>query len=121
MKSVTSPVRKGIVIAVAAVCLVVGAITAPTPLPTGVPLIALGIVLLVSVSATARDFVRKARQRYDTLDRGLVFVETRTGRNMATMLKRTRPLSRKIAAKSAMKAAAAAMNSVRARIEPSKE
>ncbi|RAH99543.1 hypothetical protein DLJ53_23840 [Acuticoccus sediminis] len=109
--------RKTALIVVGIACLVIGAITAPTPLPTGVPLLAIGIVLLVTISATARVYVRRLRAYSGPVDRGFAFVETRAARPMSTVLRRTRPLARKIEAKAAMKAASAALQSVRARKE----
>lgn len=101
MKAFTDRARKVMIIAIGVVCLIVGAITAPMPIPTGVPLIALGIVLLVGVSATARRVLRDWRSRSHRLDHALVWVEDRAHRNMSTMLKRTRPLARKLHAKRA--------------------
>ena len=115
MKALTDRARKFAFIGIASVCLFVGLLTVWTPLPTGVPLIAIGIVILVSVSTTARRYLRNARSRWGRLDRGLAFVETRAGRNVATMLKRTRPLARKIEAKRALEAANAAFQSARTR------
>lgn len=115
MKYVQNGFRKAAIITFAIVCLVIGVLTAPTPLPTGVPLIAFAVVILVTISATARHVVKKLRARSRPLDRGFLFVEQRAARPMATMLKRTRPLKRKIEAKAAMKAASAAIQSVRSR------
>ncbi|MEM9220875.1 MAG: hypothetical protein AAGB11_00540 [Pseudomonadota bacterium] len=120
MKALTSHAKKLIYIAIAGVCLLVGLLTVWTPLPTGVPLIAVGVVLLVTVSATARRLMKGARSRSHRLDRGMSFVEERVGRNMSTMLKRTRPLKRKLEAKKAMEAASAALKSARARARAKK-
>lgn len=116
MKEFTDRARKIIYLALAGVCLIVGLVTVWTPLPTGIPLIAVGIVILVSISATARRALRRARARSGRLDNSLAFVETRAHRNMATMLKRTRPLARKLEAKRALQAANAALASTRAHI-----
>lgn len=105
MKALTARARKIATIAVASVCIVLGLLTVWTPLPTGVPLLALGVVLLVTVSTTARQRLRSARGRSEMLDRGIHFVEQRAHRSMATMLKRTRPLARKASAKAALAAA----------------
>lgn len=118
MKFLATRARKIAFIVLATMCIVVGLLTVWTPLPTGVPLLAIGTVMAVSVSATARRLLKSARARSRHLDRGLVFVETRTHRNMATMLKRTRPLARKIEAKAALQAANAAIQSARARRKP---
>lgn len=115
MKSFTTRARKVAFILFAAVCIVIGLLTVWTPLPTGIPLIAVGVVVLASVSATARRLLRLARARSRPLDRGLALVETRASRNMTTMLRRTRPLARKLEAKSALKAANAAIRSARTR------
>ncbi|MEM6761371.1 MAG: hypothetical protein AAF615_00705 [Pseudomonadota bacterium] len=113
MKAITDRARKVILFSIAGVCLLIGTLTVWTPLPTGIPLIALGIVILVSVSATARRLMRRARERSSRLDRGLAFVETRAHRNMSTMLRRTRPLARKLEAKKALEAANKALHSAR--------
>ncbi|MEM7696514.1 MAG: hypothetical protein AAF318_18870 [Pseudomonadota bacterium] len=118
MKALTDRARKFAIIAAASVCLILGLLTVWTPLPTGVPLIAVGVVLLVTVSATARRMVRQARAKSRRVDIGVAFVETRAGRGMATMLKRTRPLARKMEAKRAMQAATRAIKS--ARVTPQK-
>lgn len=102
MKRISDRVRKLGIIGIALLCLLIGLVTVGTPLPTGVPLLALGILLLVGVSATARRMLRAGRRRSGALDRSLVFVETRAHRNMGTMLKRTRPLARKAQAKATM-------------------
>jgi len=115
MKALTDRARKLVYIAIAGVCLLVGLLTVWTPLPTGIPLIALGIVILITVSATARRLMRLARGRWGKLDNAIALVETRVGRNMSTMLRRTRPLARKIEAKRALEAANAALSSARAR------
>lgn len=115
MKILATQARKLVFMTIAAVCIIVGLITAPTPLPTGVPLLAVGIVIFVSISATARRLLKKARLRSRHLDRGIAFVETRAHRNMSTMLKRTRPLARKLEAKAALNAANAALQNARAR------
>ena len=73
------------------------------------------MVLLVTLSETARTVVRRLRAYSGPLDRSLAFIEMRTGRQMSTVLRRTRPLQRKIEAKAAMKAATAALHSVRQR------
>ncbi len=117
MKLFADQARKTVFIAIAVVCLIAGLLTVWTPLPTGVPLLAVGIVILVSVSATARRFVRKARERSARLDRSVAFVETRAHRNMSTMLRRTRPLARKLEAKRALDAANAALAATRGRME----
>jgi hypothetical protein len=115
MKILAHQARKIAFIAFATVCIVIGLLTVWTPLPTGIPLLAIGVVSLVTVSATARRLVKRARLHSGALDRGIVFVESRAHRNMSTMLKRTRPLKRKIEAKAALKAANEALKGARRR------
>jgi hypothetical protein len=88
--------RKAVLTLFGLLALLIGLLTVWTPLPTGVPLIALSIVILVGVSPTARRLVRFGRDRFDWFHYGLAFVENRTARNMATPLKRTRPLRRRL-------------------------
>lgn len=83
--------RKIAVASLAVVCLVVGLITVWTPIPSGVPLIAVGIFLLLTVSPRAKRILRGLRTRYGRLDRAVEWVEVRAHRSMATTLKRTRP------------------------------
>lgn len=115
MKVFATGARKLILMTFATLCILLGLLTVWTPIPTGLPLLALGIVVAVSVSTTARRLLRLVRARSRHVDRGLVLIETRTHRNMATMLRRTRPLGRKIEAKAALHAAGEAMKSARAR------
>ena len=75
----------------AVLTLVVGAVTLPTPLPIGAPLIAGSLAVLVATSSTARAWLRAARYRYGSVDDFLSRVETRLGRRYGTHLKRTRP------------------------------
>jgi len=90
-----NPIRKLVVIAIAVVCIVLGLLTVWTPLPTGVPLLAIGTFLLVSVSPTARRLMHRWRRRSERVDRALAWVEARAHRKVATPLRRTRPLERK--------------------------
>lgn len=83
--------RKIAVASLALVCLIVGFVTVWTPIPTGVPLIALGIFLLLTVSPRAKRTLRGLRTRYGRVDRVVEWVEVRAHRSMATTLKRTRP------------------------------
>jgi len=75
----------------AVVALLIGAVTLPTPLPIGAPLIAVSLAVLVATSSTARAWLRAARHRYGPVDDFLSRVETRLGRRYGTHLKRTRP------------------------------
>jgi hypothetical protein len=77
--------------------LILGAITLPTPLPTGILLIGLGTALLIATSATARMLVRRLRGRFPRLDCALEGIEPRLGRWLSVPLRRTRPIRRRAA------------------------
>jgi Putative transmembrane protein (PGPGW) len=77
----------------AVIALVVGAITLPTPLPTGAPLIALGLAILVMTSATAREHLRRLRHRSARFDLLIRRAEPHVGRRLGVALRRTRPLT----------------------------
>lgn len=95
MRKKTHPVRKGVVLAIASACLVLGLATVWTPIPTGVPLLAIGIFLFIGVSSTARRMMHAWRRRSRRVDAALSWVEDRAHRKMAIPLRRTRPLERK--------------------------
>jgi Sec-independent protein secretion pathway component TatC len=75
----------------ALVLLVVGAILAPTPIPVGVPMMALAIFLLVGSSKSALRSVRRVRRRWKGLDQALTVLETRTAGTIARTFRRSRP------------------------------
>ena len=68
-----------------------GAITLPTPLPFGAPLMALGLSILVATSSTARGRLKALRRRSARLDGLLRLAEPRLGRRLGIPLRRTRP------------------------------
>lgn len=113
MQQVSEKLRKYLLIALGVVCLLVGVMTVWTPLPTGIPLLALGIVVLATVSATARRLVKRARRHNGLFDRSMVAIESRAGRALAAKLRRTRPLERKLKARHALAAADRALSKVR--------
>ncbi|AEQ50629.1 hypothetical protein [Pelagibacterium halotolerans] len=80
-----------VTIPVALALLVVGAVLAPTPIPAGVPLMALAIFLLIGSSKFALRSVRRLRRRWERLDRALTHLETRTAGTIARTFRRTRP------------------------------
>lgn len=83
--------RKIVTLTLAGVCIFLGLLTVWTPLPTGVPLLAIGLFLLVAVSRRAKRALRWIRTHYPSIDLGIEWVEARAHRSMATTLKRTRP------------------------------
>ncbi len=80
MAYVQSPIRKNpvlrvLVTCVAIVCLVLGAISLPLPLPTGAILLAIGFALLLTVSRRAKVWFRSYRRRSPWIDGKLMLVE----------------------------------------------
>lgn len=80
-----------VTIPVALVLLVAGAILAPTPIPVGVPLMALATFLLIGSSKFALRSVRRLRRRWRGLDQALTRLETRTAGTIARTFRRSRP------------------------------
>ena len=78
--------------------LIAGLITLPLPLPTGVFLIAGGMIILIYSSRRVAGIVRLARRRSGRLDYGITFIEDRAGERFGAILKRTRPRRSKPAA-----------------------
>jgi hypothetical protein len=73
------------------VILVVGIVIAPTPIPIGVVLIAIGLFMLSVESRRVRRLVRGIRGRIGGLDRALRRAEPRLPRGLAHMLHLTDP------------------------------
>ena len=70
---------------------VIGLILAPTPIPLGVPLMALSVFLLIATNRHAARLVARLRRRFDWLNRAFIFIEDRAGPRIGRTLKRTRP------------------------------
>ena len=87
-----SNLRHWAIIGFAFLCLLAGLATIWLPIPTGVPLLAIGSFLLIANSRTGRNMVRRMRKQLDWLDRALVWLEERAGRPFDRVLKTTRPL-----------------------------
>ncbi|MEO1200443.1 MAG: hypothetical protein AAFX39_14630 [Pseudomonadota bacterium] len=73
------------------VSLVAGLITLPLPLPTGVFLIAGGLILLIYSSRRVASIVRLVRMRSLRFDGWITFIEDRAGTRLGAILKKTRP------------------------------
>lgn len=73
------------------VILVAGIIIAPTPIPIGVVLIAIGLFMLSVESRRVRRLVRWLRGRAGAVDRALRRAEPRLPRSLAHMLHLTDP------------------------------
>ncbi|WP_346892550.1 hypothetical protein [uncultured Roseibium sp.] len=75
----------------AAVLIVLGLATVWMPIPTGVPLLTLGGIIIIGSSRSAARMIRKHRRNRETLDKAFFFLEERAPLNLARILKRTRP------------------------------
>lgn len=75
----------------AAVLILAGLATVWLPIPTGVPLLALGLIVIVGTSRGAARILRSRRRRTRRLNAALTWVEDRSPLRFARILKRTRP------------------------------
>ena len=71
-------------------CIGVGLLTFPTPIPSGIPLMAVGLVLLLTHSRLAPVWVRGLRRRSATADRLLTRVESSAPGRWRSVFRRTR-------------------------------
>lgn len=69
------PIQRLVVLCVAVICLVLGAITLPLPLPTGLILLSVGFALLLMVSRRTKIWFRRYRRRSPWLDQKIGSVE----------------------------------------------
>ena len=81
-----------LIMSFAILCLIAGLATVWLPIPTGVPLLALGSFLVIANSRVGRSYVRALRKNVNWLDRSALWLEERTGRSFGRVLKTTRPL-----------------------------
>lgn len=89
----------------ATLCIIGGLATVWLPIPTGVPLLALGSFLIIANSRSGRNFFRWLRKHVSWLDHALLWLEDRTGRNIGRVLKTTTPLMTRHRRKAAMQTA----------------
>nr|WP_321445283.1 hypothetical protein [uncultured Cohaesibacter sp.] len=81
-----------VIMSFAILCLIAGLATVWLPIPTGVPLLALGSFLVIANSRVGRSYVRALRKNVNWLDRSALWLEERTGQSVGRVLKTTRPL-----------------------------
>ena len=75
----------------AALLILLGLATVWLPIPTGVPLLALGGVVIIGSSRTAARLLRKRRKSTPHLNGVFTWIEDRSPLRFARILKRTRP------------------------------
>ena len=78
----------------ASVLIALGFLTVLLPLPTGVPLLALGVVLILATSRAAVRWLRGHRRARARLDRAFIWIEDKSPRLFARVIRRTRPRER---------------------------
>lgn len=76
---------------VGSLLLVLGAISMFTSIPGGVVLLALGTAMLICSSTRFAHWIQKRRSNNPWLDRGMHWLEERTGTRVSGALSRTRP------------------------------
>lgn len=82
---------KILTICIAAVLILSGLIIFPMPIPLGAIMIAAGIVLLISASASVAIWLRSFRGRHKKTDQVIRSAEEKLPRSLKRILKRTDP------------------------------
>ncbi|SNZ06234.1 exopolysaccharide biosynthesis protein [Cohaesibacter gelatinilyticus] len=93
--AVIATFKQWFMLGLAIVCLIAGIATIWLPIPTGVPLLALGIFLLVAYSSSGRNWIRRTRKTWPFLDNKMAWIEDRAGKSIGRVLKTTRPFLRR--------------------------
>ena len=93
--AVMATFKQWFMLGLAIACLIAGFATIWLPIPTGVPLLALGIFLLIAYSPSGRSWIRRARKVWPFLDDKMAWVEDRAGKSIGRVLKTTRPFLRR--------------------------
>ncbi|MCV0426807.1 MAG: hypothetical protein K5905_15205 [Roseibium sp.] len=75
----------------AALLILLGLATVWLPIPTGVPLMALGMIVIVGTSRSAARMLRSRRRNRPHLNNAITWIEDRSPLRFARILKRTRP------------------------------
>ncbi len=83
--------RRILFTSLAILLILVGLVVLPMPIPLGAIMIACGLILLISVSATAVWYVRKYRQHHPKADRLVRAAEERLPETWKKILKKTDP------------------------------
>lgn len=81
-------------IAVGLVCVVLGLITLPLPIPVGLVLMVVGLALLILASRYVRKLVRQWRESHPESSDKLDYVSHKLPRWIRVPLMRTRPIKR---------------------------
>ncbi|WP_417687593.1 hypothetical protein [Roseibium sp.] len=79
----------------ALVLVTLGLATLWLPIPTGVPLLALGAIIIIGTSRPAARLLRSRRRCSSNLNEAFLWLEDRAPGSFARILKRTRPRVRR--------------------------
>ncbi|MBV6658017.1 MAG: hypothetical protein KI785_09655 [Devosiaceae bacterium] len=69
---------------------VVGFVMFVLPIPLGIPVMATGLVILITTSRAARRMMRWMRMRVRFIDRSFSYLETRSPARLGAILRKTR-------------------------------
>ena len=83
--------RRIFFLSLAIILILVGLVVLPLPIPLGAIMIACGLILLISVSATAAWYVRNYRQHHPKTDKIVRAAEERLPESWKKILKQTDP------------------------------
>lgn len=75
----------------AAILILTGLATVWLPVPTGVPLLTLGLIVVIGTSRSAARLLRQHRRSKPSLNEAIVWLENKSPLRLARILKRTRP------------------------------
>lgn len=78
-------------VAVAIVLILVGLVMFPLPIPLGAPMVALGIVILITHSRNSARFMTMLRVSYPRFNGVIKMLENKAPRTISRSLRRTRP------------------------------
>lgn len=78
----------------AVICVIAGLLTLATPIPSGIPLIGLGLAVFVTNHRRGPILLRRLRRRSVKADHLLVRLEANLPRDWGHILRRTRPRGR---------------------------
>ena len=86
-------IRRIVTSLVGFVLIVYGVIAAISPLPAGVPLIVLGIIMIALANPAARPLVRRMRRQWRWFDKLVRFAGKRGPRDIQAVVEETEPAS----------------------------
>ena len=80
-----------ILMIIATILLLGGALLMLTPMPGSTFMIAFGMMLLICTSRTAANYIKKLRIRFNSFNKSLTWLENKAGEKIGGVLKSTNP------------------------------